>query len=128
MMTQITQSDSGQFLWSPDRAKLAYITPEGVQAYVMDGGHTNGERYVQVVTGQFNKLHWSPDGSHLCASAPDGTLLVFRFQQGKADLVHEASASSLEWIDSRQLLYVPTDGGLVMLDLEATPIEFRLAG
>jgi hypothetical protein len=129
MMMQITQSDTGQVVWSPDRTKLAYITAQGLQAYVMDAGRsTNEERYVRLAEGTFERLSWSLDGSHLCASAVDGTLMIFRFLHGDVQPIYMTTASSLEWMDAHQLLYVPTDGGLVMLDLGGEPVEFRLTG
>ncbi len=128
MMTQITQSDTGKLLWSPDRAKLAYITPQGLQVYIMGAGRNTEERYMRLAKGDFEQLFWSPDGSHLCASGVDGTLMVFRFTSGNAWCVYTTTASSLEWLDARQLLYVPNDGGLVMLDLGGKPVEVKLAG
>lgn len=128
MMTQITQSDTGKLFWSPDRAKLAYITPQALQAFIMEAGRNGEERHIWLAAGDFAQLSWGPDGNHLCALATDDTLLVFRFTAGSAWCVHTTTASSLEWLDARQLLYIPADGGLVMLDLGGKPVEVKLAG
>jgi Tol biopolymer transport system component len=130
MMTQITQSDTGKLHWSPDRTKLAYITSQLLQAYIVETGRNRNheERYVRLATGDFDQLCWSPDGNHLCATTTDGALQVFRFTANHARCVYTTTATSLEWLDAQQLLYIPTDGGLVMLDLGGKPVEVKLAG
>jgi WD40 repeat protein len=127
MLATTTHSDSGSLVWSPDHNKMAYITVRGLQAYVSDS-QTDREQYITLSSQSFTELSWSPTSEYLSARCADGNWYVFRFDETRVWRVFRAEASSLEWLDDHQVLYVPNDGGLMLLDLRDIPHPVKLAG
>jgi len=127
MMATITHSDSQTLIWSPNRDKMAYITAQGLQVYISDGHHDE-EEYMLLSSQSFVELNWSPEGKYLAARSAGGWWHVFRFDQMGVWRVFRAEASSMEWLDDHQVLYVPENGGLMLLDMRDIPHPIKLAG
>jgi len=124
----ITQTDTGALVWSPDGTKLAYITSRGLQAYIMDAPHTEDEQHIMLSSLAFTEIIWSPSGDYLLAQSEHGPWLVYQFGATSARRVHTIFATSVEWTDDHQLVYVPVTGGLVIVNLGNEATEIKLAG
>jgi len=128
MTTTVTHSDSGTLVWSPDGTRLAYATTDGLQAYINGPRPTDDETHLRLSDETFYHVAWSPDGRYLCATRADGRLFIYRFRGQNARLVHELDATTVEWLEADQLIYVPEGGGLVMVYLGQRTTEIKLAG
>ncbi|MEO0561268.1 MAG: hypothetical protein AAF125_04095 [Chloroflexota bacterium] len=126
MMT-ITQSDTSQVVWSPDRKRLAYITADSLRAYTVQNNEID-EQYHTLATGSYINVKWSPNGRYLMALREDNALTVFAFGRTRFKALFEASASTGEWLEDDELLFVPTDGGLMIAYMGPKPQAFHLAG
>jgi WD40 repeat protein len=124
----ITHTDTGTLVWSPDGTKLAYITSRGLQAYIMDDPSSDDEQHVMLSSAAFTEVNWSPTGDYLLAQSEKGPWLLFQFSQSYAQQIHAICATSFEWTDDHQLVYVPVSGGLVIVNLGNQPTEIKLAG
>ncbi|MEL6150703.1 MAG: hypothetical protein AAFV33_16610 [Chloroflexota bacterium] len=127
MLARTTHSDSGSLVWSPDRLKMAYITATGLQVYVADGTR-DAEDYLTLSSQSFTEMNWSSGSDYLAARSSDGLWHVFRFDSMGVWRVFRTEASSLEWLDSHTALYIPEDGGLMLLDMRDVPNPIKLAG
>ncbi|MEM6281257.1 MAG: hypothetical protein AAF787_03610 [Chloroflexota bacterium] len=127
MLAITTHSDSGSLVWSPDRNKMAYITARGLQVYVADQSGED-EDHITLSSQSFMELNWSPGSDYLAARSSDGLWQVFRFDRMGVWRMFRVEASSLEWFDNHTALYIPDDGGLMLIDLRDVPNPVRLAG
>lgn len=129
MLATTTHSDSATLIWSPQHDKLAYVTCNGLQVYVMDQ-HTDEERHFVLSDEVFATLDWSPDGRYLTVQSTDGGWTIYSFKGTQAQTAYMTRATSLEWVDTHQLIYVPEPGGLVLVYLggERQAQEVILAG
>lgn len=129
MLATTTHSDSATFIWSPQHDKLAYVTSAGLQVYVMDA-RTDSEHHHTLSTAVFAELVWSPDGTYLTARQPNGRWSIYGFELGAVHCLYSAKATSLDWIDTDQVLYIPDAGGLVLVYLDGLhpPHAIPLAG
>jgi Tol biopolymer transport system component len=127
MLTQITQNDDGQVVWSPDGSKLAYITKLGLQAYVIDTT-ANDERHLWISSEPYEQMQWSPTGRYLVAQQPDGGWRIFSVGQRHAHELYHVLGSSLEWLSADTLVYVPDGGGLMLVHVGMPCREIPLAG
>jgi hypothetical protein len=106
---------------------MGYVTQSGLNLYLSDP-NSDAETYLVIAKGRFTELGWSPDGRYFNARRADGQWFVFVIERLRALRVFEAAASSLEWISNDQLLYVPEQGGLVLVYMGNVPTRVILAG
>lgn len=127
MLAATTLSDTGSLVWSPARDKMAYITSRGLQVYISDL-HSDDEKYITLSTQNFSELSWSAEGNYLTGRAEGNMWYVFYFEGTNPQRVFNVKATSLDWFDDEQVVYVPEAGGLVLVDLRNTHHPIRLAG
>ena len=127
MLATATHSDTGSLVWSPARDKMAYATASGLQVYISNK-NTSDEQFVTLSNIPVCELVWSPDGNYLAGHEHEGDWVIFRVNSTQSELVYRVDASSLDWFDNDQVLYVPHAGGLVLVDLRATLNGLWLAG
>lgn len=127
MLATATHSDTGSLVWSPARDKMAYATASGLQVYISDQ-HSDDEQFITLSNIPVCELTWSPDGKHLAGHEHEGDWVVFRVNGNQSEIVYRVDASSLDWFDNEQVLYVPHQGGLVLIDLRDKLHGLWLAG
>ncbi len=127
MLATSTNSDTGSLVWSPARDKMAYATARGLQVYLSDNT-SDDEQFISLSTIPYSDLTWSPDGKYLAGHEHEGDWVVFRFDGLRARVVYRVDASSMNWFDNEQVLYVPHEGGLILVDLRDTLHSIWLAG
>lgn len=127
-MIQPTRFDTEAMLWSPQRDKIALSTSgKGLQVFIC-GTDTQKERSLNLSHRSFGELSWSEEGQYLAARSTEGIWYIFRFGDGHAYLVYRTDATTLEWMSSHQVVFVPRVGGLTMIDLRDTLHKIYLAG
>ncbi len=101
--------------WSPQGDVLAYTMPYGARFWF-----NTGEQPIFADTneGEFAQLMWSPDGRYLAAEAKDHIWWIFRRDETSMALTSAIPAGlSVVWVSPTELVFTPTDGGLILMDL-----------
>lgn len=109
--------------WSPTSDALAYTTLTGGRVHFLETGG-----FVDLATPLLQNLLWSPDGGYLAAEANDNIWWVFRREAGNMVLTSAIpGAFGVAWLNSTNLIFAPTSGGLIRMDLadanQQTPIR-----
>lgn len=125
-MISMMPTTNTKLVWSSTGDYLAYIQ-NGLHVYVM-GSELEPCEHVFLSRGDFSDLSWSPNGRLLTARQTDGQWRIYRMSGLRVRLIFEVYASSLEWLDNHRILYVPDEGGLVLVDLSANNNKVVLAG
>lgn len=128
MLPTISIPDDATLRWSPHGSQLAYAHTSGLHIYVM-GEQNDRCEHLFLREGAFIELHWSPNGKALSARRDDGRWFVYgSCHAATPELWLTMRASSIEWLDDNHLLYVPDEGGLVMVTLSERHHHMLLTG
>lgn len=127
MLAINTQSDTGTLLWAPSREKLAYVTQAGLQVYISDP-HSEDERFVTLSGNTIVEMNWSSNSCYLAVRTPQETWTIYRFVGLQVQPIYHMTATSLDWVDTDTIIYIPLAGGLVIVHLGRPDRAIHLAG
>ncbi len=101
--------------WSPQGDALAYTTAYGARLYFNTGAEP---RFGELREGQFVQLGWSPDGRYLAAETEAHIWWIYRREQTNMVLTSAIpSGLGIVWVSPTQLVFTPSDGGMIGMDL-----------
>jgi WD40 repeat protein len=109
-------------VWSPAGDALAFSTETGGAVFFLAEGSLTA-----LDTPELLSLAWSPDGAYLAAETQDEDWLVFRRDNSQMTIAAALpEATDAAWLSAVELLYTPTDGGLIALNLNVQNQETLL--
>jgi len=103
--------------WSPSSDALAYTTEYGGRVHFFDHN-----AFADITTPGLLNMLWSPDGQILAAEADEGVWWFFRRDAATTQMMlisAIAGSNGGAWLNARQFIFAPLEGGLNIMDLAA---------
>lgn len=108
--------------WSADSRALAFTTLDGGGVYLLDTGDI-----MPLDARELLDLLWSPDGRYLAARAEGNVWWIFRRDDGGFGLTSIiVDGTSAAWFDLTRLIYTPSTGGVILMDMAQANLQTPL--